>query len=454
MSRTKWMKLLGLFLVVAMIAAACGDDDDDAAGDTGGDGGDGGEVAAACDGEIPAGSTIEVQAHEGAETEKLELETIVDEFNSSQDEVTASLTFVPEGDYAATLSGASAGGDLANVDVVEMDSSFAFTYAWNGDLQPLDGCIEDELRDDLLPSIIEQGTYADQLWSLGTFDSGLGLWASRSALEGVGATIPETPADAWTIDEFDQVLADLQAAGFEQPLDLKINYGQGEFYSYAFSPIVWSAGGDTVNRDTYETADGSLNSPEVVAALERFQGWYDADYVDANEDDAAFIEGRSAISWAGHWETARYSEALGDDLVLLPLPAFGDSTATGQGSWQWAMGSGAADADAAWAFISYLMAPEQVEATTAAAGAIPSRPSVAETYEPTSDGIASFFVLQHEEGVSVPRPPHPSYQTISSAFNEAIGTIVSGGDVQGALDDAVTVIDDDLEANDFYPEPS
>jgi multiple sugar transport system substrate-binding protein len=444
MRRSRTLKWLGLLLAIVLVAAACGDDS-------------GGEGAAGegCDGTIPDGAEIEVQAHEGNEAEKLALEGMVEEFNGSQDEVMASLTFVPEADYASSLSGASAGGDLSSVDVVEMDASFAFTYAWNGDLQPLDSCVDDELTDDLLSSIVEQGTYADQLWALGMFDSGLGLWASASALEDVGARIPEGPGDAWTVDEFDQVLADLQANGFDQPLDVKVNYGEGEFYSYGFSPIVWSAGGDTIDRDTYETADGFLNTPEVVESMERFQGWYDNDYIDDNEDDAAFIDGRSAISWVGHWEFARYSEELGDDLILLPLPDFGEGTATGQGSWQWAMGSDAVDPDAAWAFISFLMEPEQVLTMTEAAGAIPARTSVAADYAPTAEGgPEELYVIQHEEGVSVPRPPHPSYQTISSAFNEAVGTIVSGGSVQGALDEAVETINQDLEDNDFYPEPS
>jgi multiple sugar transport system substrate-binding protein len=433
-----------LVLAVALVAAACGDDG-------------GGESAAGdgCDGTIPDGAEIQIQAHEGNETEKIALEEIVESFNGSQEDVTASVTFVPEADYSSALSGASAGGDLGGIEIIEMDASNAFNFAWSGDLQPIDSCADDELLDDLLPSIVEQGTYADQLWALGSFDSGLGLWASASALEDVGARIPEGAEDAWTIDEFDQILADLQAAGFDQPLDLKVNYGEGEYYSYGFSPIVWSSGGDTIDRSSFETADGVLNTPEVVESLERYQAWYDNDYVDDNEDDAAFIEGRSPISWVGHWEFGRYSEALGDDLVLLPLPDFGEGTATGQGSWQWAMGADAVDADAAWAFLSFLMEPAQVEKATEAAGAIPSRISVAGTYEPTSeDGPEALYVAQHEAGVSVPRPPHPSYPTISSAFNTAIGTIISGGDVQGALDEAVATIDEDLEANDFYPEPS
>lgn len=434
---------LGVTIALALVAAACGGDDD----------GGGGAAGEGCDGEIPAGAEIEVQAHEGNEPEKLALEDFVEGFNASQDEVTASISFIPEADYASSLAGASADGELAEVGVVEMDASFAFNYAWNGDLQPIGSCVPDELTDDLLPSIVEQGAYADQQWALGMFDSGLGLWASRSALEGVGARMPEGPADAWTVDELNEILADLQASGIEQPLDLKINYGGGEYYSYQLSPIVWSAGGDTIDRSTYETADGVLNTDDVASALANLQMWFEEGYVDLNEDDLAFIDGRSVISWVGHWEYDRYSEALGDDLVLLPLPDFGEGTKTGQGSWQWAMGS-EVDADAAWAFFEYLFAPEQITAMAEASGGIPALSSVAQDYELTAEGGPEYlYVLQHEEGYSEPRPPHPAYATISSAFNEAITTIVDGGDVQGALDEAVEVIDQDIEDNDGYPEP-
>jgi multiple sugar transport system substrate-binding protein len=442
---TRHRRPLGVMFAVVLVAAACGDDD--------GGGGAGSAAGGGCDGEIPAGAEIQVQAHEGNEPEKLALEDFVEGFNASQDEVTASISFIPEADYPSSLAGASTGGDLADVDVVEMDASYAFNYAWNGDLQPIDSCVPDELTDDMLPSIVEQGTYADQLWALGMFDSGLGLWASRSALDEVGARIPEGPADAWTVDEFNQILADLQASGIEQPLDLKINYGGGEYYSYQLSPIVWSAGGDTIDRSGYESADGVLNTEDVASALENLQMWFQEDYVDMNEDDLAFVEGRSVISWVGHWDYDRYSEALGDDLVLLPLPDFGEGSKTGQGSWQWAMGS-EADADAAWAFFEYLFDAEQIRTMAEVSGGIPALRSVAEDYELTAEGGAEYlYVQQHEEDYSLPRPPHPAYATISSAFNEAITTIVDGGDVQGALDEAVEVIDQDIEDNDGYPEP-
>ena len=434
--RPSWWAAL---LVVALVAAACSGDDGTAAG-------------GGCDGEIPEDSAIEIWWHEGAEAEVEALRSFVDEFNSSQEQVTAELTLIPEADYAATLSGAAASDDLP--DVVDTDASFAFNYAWSGDLQPIGSCIPDDIQNDLLPSIVNQGTYADQVWAVGMFDSGLGLYADRTALEEVGARIPSGPDDAWTVEEFDQILGDLQEAGYEHPLDVKKNYGQGEYYSYGFAPIVWSAGGDLINRDDFQDADGALNSDATVQALTEFQSWFEKGYVDENTDDAAFIEGRSPISWVGHWEYNRYKETFGEDLVAVPLPDFGEGAATGQGSWQWAISSYSEDPDAAWAWIEFTLQPEQQQAIAEASGAIPSRQSVAEGTEKFGPGgDLELYVTQHEQEISVPRPPHPSYPTISSAFNQAIQTIIDGGEVKGALDQAVAEINGDIEDNEGYPPP-
>ena len=69
---------------------------------------------------------------------------------------------------------------------------------------------------------------------MGTFDSGLGLYGRRSRLEAAGVRIPQSNQDAWTAQEFNQVLAALAKKDPDQQvLDLKLN-SSGELYSYAF----------------------------------------------------------------------------------------------------------------------------------------------------------------------------------------------------------------------------
>jgi multiple sugar transport system substrate-binding protein len=256
---------------------------------------DGGTVAASsnedsavCDGDIPADSAIDVWYHQGEEADSIVVKDQVKAFNESQDDVTVTLKQIPVTDYANTIAGAAAADDLPAV--LDTDASYAFNYAWSGDLVPLDDCIPDELREDLLPSAISGGTYAGKLWAIPMVDSGVGMWANKSALEGAGIRIPASADEAWTAEEFDEVLAKLKAAGFERPLDMKKNYGKSEWYAYGFAPILWSGGGDLIDRETYEKADGVINSPESVKAMEHFKSYFADGLVDDNTDDAAFVE--------------------------------------------------------------------------------------------------------------------------------------------------------------------
>lgn len=456
---------LALLAVLSLVLAACGGGDGggEAAGGGGTGGADGGEGAqtAGCDGEIDGPVTITAWFHSGQGAERETLEQQVTDFNSSQEDVQVELTLLPEGNYNEQVQAAAASGDLP--DVLDFDGPFLYNYAWAGSLQPIDSCLTEEFRSNLLPSILEQGTYADSFYGVGQFDSGLGIFTLRSVLEDNGIRIPEGWDDAWTVDEFNTALETLREAGFEQPLDLKINYGQTEWYTYGFSPIVQSAGeglaaegegADLIDRTDYQSADGVLNNQNAVDAMSVFQSWFDNDYVDFNEDDAAFTDGRSALSWAVHNSFPPYQEVYGDDLIVVPLPDFGYGARTGQGSWQWGVPADAQDADASWAFIEYLLGDDQVVAMTDANGAPPATESALEASTTfTEDSPLWLFIEALQSEHAVVRPQTPAYPTITTAFQGAVGTIIDGGDIQGALDEAVSTIDSDIEANQGYPRP-
>jgi multiple sugar transport system substrate-binding protein len=431
-----------------LLASACGGD---------GDGnGDGNVVEAACDGTVDGG-TIEMFAHEGSEADAYR--GAVQSFNDTRGSelgVTVELTMIPEGQYTDQVNAAAASGDLPAV--LDLDGPNMANLAWAGSLAPLDDCIPDELRANLLPSIVEQGTYAGRLWALGSFDSGLGLYAWRSALEEAGARIPTSAQDAWTAEEFEQVLRDLQDAGYATPLDTKFWYGsQGEWFSYAFAPIIWSAGGDLIDRTDYQSADGVLNSPQVVEALTTFQRWVTDGLIDADAaDDSNFLNKEAVISWVGHWMYQPYKEAAGDDLVVLPLPDFGTGSKTGMGSWAWGMTPTAADPDAAWAVIEFLLSDETISAITTVNGAVPATNSaVADAPLYAEGGELELFTAQLAAApdVAVPRPVTPAYPTMTQTMRSVIDDIVQGADVQQVLDEAVAQIDADIAANEGYPAP-
>jgi multiple sugar transport system substrate-binding protein len=434
---------VALLGVAALVLTACG-----AAGPA--------EVAQ-CDGEIPEDTTVTVFAHEGAEagvyTEAL---AQFNETRGAELGVTADLTLIPEGQYTDQIKSAAAAGDIP--DVVDFDGPTMANFAWARALKPMGTCASEDLRSRLLPSIVEQGTYAGELYGIGSFDSGLGLWSWRSVLDEVGARVPSGYQDAWTVDEFEQILRDLQDAGYDNPLDLKFWYGsQGEWFSYAFAPILWSAGAGLVETEGEATAEGVLNSPEAVEALSTFQTWVDDGLVDRDAvDDSNFLEKRAPISWTGHWMYAPYKEAAGDDLVLLPLPDFGNGSRTGMGSWAWALGNSDTDPDAAMAVIDYMVSDDVILNITEVNGAIPATTSaISKSDLHTEGGALRLFVeqLQAAPDAAHPRPVTPAYPTITSTFASSLDDIIQGAPVDVTLDEAVTSINEDIDYSAGYPEP-
>ncbi len=397
--------------------------------------------------------TIEVWFHSGKGEEREVLDAQVEDFNAMQNQVIVKAVRLPEGSFNEQVSAAALAGDLP--DLLDFDGPFLYNYAWAGHLIPLDYYVSDYLRDDFLPTIIAQGTFGGKLYSLGTFDSGLAIWGNKAYLKKAGVRIPTSIKDAWTLEEFDEALKKLTALNeVEYAIDFKMNYGQGEWYTYGFSPIIQSWGADLIDRSDFQSADGALNGPEAVEAMTWFQSLFGKGYANLQPagDDDFYGRKIAALSFVGHWMWTPHNEGLGDDLVLLPIPKFGDKAATGMGSWNWGITSQSKYPEAAWKFLEYLIEPEQILRMTNANGAVPARKSALAMSElfGANDPLG-IFVEQLEGGVGVTRPETPAYPTITTAFAEAVQNIVNGADVKTELDKAVQKIDQDIEDNRGYP---
>lgn len=396
-------------------------------------------------------TTITVWAHHGKPEEWKTIQEQVTRFNESQTNVIAQLVEIAEANYDTQVQSAAASKQLP--DVLEFDGPMLANYAWKGYLKPLDG-LAAEIRVDLLPSIVQQGTYAEKLYAVGTFDSGLGLFANLRLLEQVNARIPTNIASAWTIPEFNDLLAKLaeqenRSGGDGQVLDLKRDY-RGEWWTYGFYACLVSAGADLIDRTQSQSAAETLNSPKAVEALNQMQQWFKAGYVDPNTDGRAFVDGTTALSWVGHWEYPRYRQAIGDLLVLLPLPDFGEGSRTGMGSWAWGVTRESRHPEAALRFIEFLLRPEEIEAIVRANGAVPARQSVIERSELYRTGGPLHLYAEQLKQSAIPRPVTPAYPVITSAFQEVMAKVIEGGDVKSALDGAVQTIDHDIRDNDSY----
>ncbi|MEV7339833.1 extracellular solute-binding protein [Streptomyces sp. NPDC093544] len=406
-----------------------------------------------CDGKLKGTTDITVWFHAGPSGEFDMLHRQVKDFNAGQRAVRVELIALPEErPYTDLVESAAASGELP--DLLDFDGPNLYNYAWSGKLRPIDSCVPDSVKNDLLSSIRKQGTYEGRLWGVGTFDSGLGPYVRPSVLKKAGIRVPSGPGEAWTTTELTGILHRLRKQGYERPLDLRLNYclpGQ-EWNTYGFAPVVWSVGGALIDPATHRTADGFLNSPEAVKALTIMQSCSKEGLIDPDEDDKAFMEGRSPISWVGHWMYGEHTKAFPGDVKIVPLPDFGKGTVTGMGSWQWGVTTGATDGDAVWRFLAHLLEPDQIRRMTQANGAVPATNGAVKISPAFAAGGPEHLFIEQLRTVARPRSQTPAYPAVTLAFSKAFAKIVvDRAAVKAALDRAVREIDKDLADHRGYP---
>ncbi|WP_405525119.1 sugar ABC transporter substrate-binding protein [Streptomyces canus] len=441
-SRYRRTACTSLALVLPLAAlAACG-------------GGSGGTSADAGSGK----GTISVWAHQGQKSEDTALQNAVRSFNTSQSGIKVELKLIPGNDYTKTITATDA-SQLP--DVMEFDGPTMANFVYNKKLAAIDSYVSAKTLSNATDASKAQGEVDGKHYGLGMYDSGLGVYGNKKLLDAAGVKYPTGLSDDWTAAQFTAALKALKAKDSDgKVLDLQENNGlSNEWGTYGFAPIVWSAGGSLLKDGK---AEGALDTPAVVSAMKTFQFW--KTYTDPNTDANAFAKGRVALSWVGHWMYPAYSEALGSDLVVLPLPDFGNGPKAGQGSWAWGIGANTKNAKAAGAFLDYLMNDTNVTAMTTANGAPPAtKTALAASTLYKQGGPLQLFADQlakpcgdsdiTKSCVAVTRPVTAGYPTVTAKFSDALNSIYGGADPKSALAKAARSIDQDFSDNAGYKIP-
>lgn len=429
MTRKSLTAIVTITAASATILTGCGQ-----AGES--DGGDGGE----------GGTTqLTMWTHSAGNPAELEVyERIISDFNGSQDLYEVVMESFPQGAYNDAIVAGAAAGDLPCL--LDMDGPIVPNWAWAGYIQPLG--ISSEITDALLPTAV--GRWQDEIYSAGYWDAALSVFARESVLTENGIRIPSTD-EPWTITEFDQALVTLQQAGYATPLDIGAE-DTGEWWPYAYSPMLQSAGGDLIDRDTFLTADGALNGPEAV----EFFTWFQSAFERGLTSDAGTIGNEEfnndevALSYTGVWNAMGSLEAVGDDLLILPPPDFGQGPKIGGASWQWGISEACGSPEGARAYLEFSFKPDYVAAFADKQVVIPALAEAEELSESFGEGDPLQPFVELSQMYAVERPPTPAYAVISSVFERAAKDIMNGADIQSTLDQAVQEIDTNIESNDGY----
>lgn len=371
-------------------------------------------------------------------------EKIITDFNASQDEYEVVHESFPQGAYNDAIVAAAASGDLPCL--LDLDGPIMPNWAWAEYLQPLE--ISTEITDKLLPTAV--GVWDGEIYSAGYWDAALSIFARKSVLDANGIRIPSTD-QPWTASEFDAALSTLQDAGYDTPIDIGAE-DTGEWWPYAYSPLLQSFGGDLIDRDTMLTADGALNGDAAVEWGTWFQNLFAEGYASnaGTIGNQEFVDDEVALSYTGVWNALASVEAIGDDLLILPPPDFGNGPKIGGGSWQWAISSGCNDADGARQYLEFSFNDEYITEFADNQIVIPATEAAAQASEYFGDdGVLRPFV-ELSQKYAVLRPETPAYAVISTTFETAAKNIMSGADVTATLDQAVADIDANIASNDGY----
>ena len=397
----------------------------------------------------PAPHVVRIWCQQGQEAENQAMRAMAAAFNEAHaaQNVAAQITFFPDFQYTEKVSIAAAARDLP--DVLALDGPTVAQFVEAGLLRPIAGWFSAEELADFAPTIRAQGTLAGELYALGAFDSAMVLYYDREKLAHAGVE-PPAAGRGWTWDEFLAACARLKAAGLD-PVSLHMDESGDEWYTYAFSPVIWSAGGRLISEDGRHV-EGVLNSPENAAALRRWQETFARDFAArAPIDPNPFGHGQTALDWSGHWMVRSHLEAKGDRLGAMPLPSLGTQTVAACGSWCWGLAQTARDPDRAALWLRWVTDPVHgIQPIVAANGAVPARASAYPLFPEYAEPPFRLF-RELQETAGRPRPRTPVYPTLTQHFAAALRDVARGADPQECLDRAAAQVQRRLDRQGGTP---
>jgi len=392
---------------------------------------------------------VRVWCQQGQESENQAMRAMAAAFNEAHavQGLEVQLTFFPDFQYTEKVSIAAAARDLP--DVLALDGPTVAQFVNARLLRPIAETFSAEELDDFAPTLRAQGTIDGVLYALGAFDSAMVLYYDRDMLARAGVQPPAGFA-GWNWDEFLAACAQLKAAGFD-PVSLHLDITGDEWYTYAFSPVVWSAGGRLISTDGRHVL-GVLNRPQNAEALRRWQEVFEQDYASRSPiDPDPFGNGKTAMDWSGHWMARSHLEHKGARLGAMPLPSLGDQPVAACGSWCWGITRNARHPDDAALWLRWVTDPVHgIQPIVEANGAVPARRSAYPLF-PDYDQTPFLLFRELQAHFGQARPRTPFYPTLTQQFAAALRDIARGADPQARLDRAAAQVQRLIDRKEAQP---
>lgn len=390
--------------------------------------------------------TITVWVSDGAES--VVYGEMFDDFNANHPDIVVDDQYFAQDELLNKLRTAPIVGDAPELIIID---GLQIPYFQDLDMIAcLDEYIPEEMKADVIPSVWAENTYDGSIYGVAQFDSGMGMWTRKSVLENLGIRIPTSYTEAWTVEEFEDILAKCKEAGYEYPLYIRQNKANSIYFTWM--AIIASFGGDYLDRATM-TATGTLDGENTIAAYDWMKKMLDEGYINpaCDYEDAFYGREEAIFSTLGHWKYSDHVGAFGDDAIIVPLPDFGGGVYTCSGSTVDVMTTAAVErgkADQAWTVLEAMMSPEYIRMVCEVNGGVPARSSVMDSMEQWQEGGRLYLYREQiEAGISYLRPITPAHSTVYNAMESVCIDIIAGGDPAELLHEAAENVDEIIYEN-------
>lgn len=338
------------------------------------------------------------------------------------------------GGYDDKINAAITNGGLP--DVFTIDGVRVGEFADAGAIVTIDEYFTDDDLADFNPDIIQQGTYKDKLYTVGCFDSSVGIFYNKDMFEKAGIT-PATKEDPWTLDDLTEAAKKLttdDCYGITMSLD-----ATDETVIYFFLPLIQSQGSNVFDKDGVK-ADGYLNGDATLNVVKWIKSMVDNGYASATPEENSFELGKAAMAINGSWAPAGLA-SYDINWGLMPMAKYdSDSEAVSAcGSWTFGMSKDCTDdkKEAAAELIKFMTSADADAQMYDANSMPPARQSAFDQIDAFKEAPLDIFQYQLAN-TSQARPVSVNYAVLSNQFATAVQNVLTGMDPKDALDEAVT----------------
>lgn len=310
-------------------------------------------------------------------------------------------------------------------DVMLNQQGGLFPYGAEGMWLPLNDYIDDELRGQLVPGLLEAVTWGDDILAIPASVGSYVLWYRPDIFEQAGLD-PNRPPDTWAelLEYAETIRAEVGIPGLglhgKPGVDLADTFAY--FYHTATGRPLWDA-----NLNQIDLRDpGAAEALRFMRQLVESPGTQDhVEQYDRPDLRSLLRDGQIAMMFDGPWIMNVIQAQLADGSILAgPVPAGPAGRHSIIVVDAWAIPAHTQHPDEAWRLLRFLVEPENQAAHDTGYGSIPPQYSVAERpefqtqyFEALVDGLTHGFSS---------RVASPRYTEVNQRLPENVQSVLIG----------------------------